>query len=107
MVVRVGSLSDLRAGERRTVTTSGGQEILVLATGDTIYAISNFCTHRRTRLEYAGKVHTDTLELECMMHAGRFSLVTGEATMRPCSVPIQTFPVVIHDDEVFVRIPDD
>jgi nitrite reductase/ring-hydroxylating ferredoxin subunit len=103
--IRVGLVRELEEGQR-TVTTVGAHEILTVAVGGTFYAVDNRCSHSDGRLPLDnGLVYPETLELGCLWHAGRFSLVTGEATKRPCVLPIRTYEVVVHGDEVLVRLP--
>jgi NADPH-dependent ferric siderophore reductase/nitrite reductase/ring-hydroxylating ferredoxin subunit len=106
-LVRVGSARELADGQW-TVTTAGAHEILALAAAGKVYAIDNRCSHSDGRLRLdSGFVYQETLELRCLWHAGRFSLVTGAATKRPCVLPIRAYEVVISADDVFVRLPPD
>jgi nitrite reductase/ring-hydroxylating ferredoxin subunit len=105
--IRVGSVRELEEGQR-TVTAAGAHEILTVAVGGTFYAVDNRCSHSNGRLPLDnGFVYPETLELRCLWHAGRFSLVTGEATRRPCVLPIRTYEVVVRGDEVLVWLPAD
>lgn len=105
-LVRVGSVRTLVDAGQRTVTTAGTHQILALAVDNTIYAVDNRCSHSDGRLQLdSGFVYPETLELRCLWHAGRFSLVTGEPTKTPCVRPIRTYKVVICNDDVFVLLP--
>lgn len=105
-VVRVGSVRELVDEGKRIVTTVGEHEILTLAVRGEIYAVANICTHGTIWLDI-GDVDPDTREIQCPFHAGRFSLVTGEATKLPCRIPLRTYEVVVRGDEVLVRVPAD
>lgn len=100
-LIRVGTVAAFVERNERVVTTVDGQEILVLAAGETIYAVGSRCTHLPFRL-VQGPLVEETVEIECLLHQGRFSLETGEATRKPCRKPIPTYRVVHVDGEVYV-----
>ena len=100
-LVRVGTIAQFVERNERVVTTVGGEEILVLAVGETIYAVGNRCTHLPFRLAQ-GPLVEKSVEIECLLHQGRFSLETGEATRRPCRKPIATYRVVQVGDDAYV-----
>jgi nitrite reductase/ring-hydroxylating ferredoxin subunit len=103
--VRLASAAELIQDQRRTLTTVDGHEILALAVAGRCFAVSNECTHARGWLD-AGDVYPDTLEIECLLHNGRFSLVTGAATALPCVRPIQVFEVLVHGSDVYALVPE-
>ena len=48
----------------------------------------------------------DGSEVYCPFHMGAFDIRTGEATVAPCSVPLQTYEVVIEDGYLFILMED-
>ncbi len=42
--------------------------------------------------------------VECPLHSARFCLKTGEALCLPATDPIQTFPVIVEDGQLFVEM---
>jgi nitrite reductase/ring-hydroxylating ferredoxin subunit len=102
-LVRVAEHAALLAGERKVIE-HGEHEVLVLALNDCIYAVGNICSHDEVWLD-DGTLHSDSCEIECPMHEGRFDLRTGEATHEPAEHPVPSYPVRIVGDEVFVEIP--
>lgn len=101
-LVRVAERAELLGGARKVIE-HGEHEILVLASGDCIYAVGNICTHDEVWLDN-GILHPDSCEIECPMHEGRFDLRTGTATREPAENPVPTYPVRIVGDEVFIEI---
>jgi nitrite reductase/ring-hydroxylating ferredoxin subunit len=101
--VRVATRSQVAAG-RRLVVEIAHHEILLLAVGDTIYAIGNICTHEEVWLD-DGILHPASCEIECPMHEGRFDIRTGAATRLPCERPVPSYPVRIDGDDVLVGLP--
>lgn len=102
MRLRAGSLEDLRAKGVLRVWW-GNEPIAVFWTGDDVRAISDTCTHADCRLSEG------TLEgriIVCPCHGARFSLDTGAALSLPAVVPVQSFPVAVENEEVFVETPD-
>jgi MocE subfamily Rieske [2Fe-2S] domain protein len=60
-----------------------------LAKGD--FALTDgLCTHAGTHLADG---HLEGCIIECPKHNGRFDVRTGEATRRPATVPLQSYPV--------------
>ena len=44
--------------------------------------------------------------IECPLHQGRFDVRSGKALSAPVCVDLQTFPVQVHDGDIYVLIPD-
>jgi 3-phenylpropionate/trans-cinnamate dioxygenase ferredoxin subunit len=65
------------------------------------YASDGLCTHERACLA-DGLVMGSTIE--CPKHNGRFDYRTGEATRRPATVGLRTYPVEVRDGHVFVQL---
>jgi len=99
--VRVGRIADIPIGQR-VVIQNGNLSIGVFHhTDDRWYALHNSCLHR------GGPVCTGELAegvLTCPWHGYQYELTSGKLLLdTDSSLPM--FPVLIHADEVFVRIP--
>ena len=69
-----------------------GEEILLVKDGETVYAISNICSHQEKELWV------------CPHHGARFDLRTGEPLSMPAVEGIKTYKVKIVDKDVFVEL---
>jgi 3-phenylpropionate/trans-cinnamate dioxygenase ferredoxin component len=68
---------------------------------DEYYATAGHCTHERELL-CDGLVMGAVIE--CPKHNGRFDYATGKALGAPVLVDLQTYPVKVEDDTVYVGI---
>lgn len=79
----------------------GDIEIALCKVDDNIYALNNICTH-----EYAcmsdGFIDGDVIE--CPLHQAQFHIPTGKVLSSPAVVDLQTYPVKVEDDDVYVQI---
>lgn len=98
--IRVACLADLADGQKQALCVRG-QPILVCNSGGQVYAIANECSHAFQQLE-GGRIMAGWIA--CPAHGARFDLATGEPLNPPASEPIQTFPVIIENGDVFVDI---
>jgi nitrite reductase/ring-hydroxylating ferredoxin subunit len=96
-LVRVGSRAELNGV---TVVSGGRHGIAVFAssTTDQLYAVDNRCPHMGFPL-HKGSVADGILT--CHWHHARFDLTSG-GTFDPWADDVQTYPVVIQDDVVYV-----
>jgi 3-phenylpropionate/trans-cinnamate dioxygenase ferredoxin subunit len=67
----------------------------------TFFAIKDICTHDQAPLS-EGELNGDTIV--CPWHGACFSVRTGEALSLPAIEPVETFPVILQGDEVYVDI---
>lgn len=70
----------------------GSLSILLIHTGDGIFAVENRCSHAEQPLE-CGRVKNGWIS--CPTHGARFDLETGEPLGGPAELPIATFAVRI------------
>jgi 3-phenylpropionate/trans-cinnamate dioxygenase ferredoxin subunit len=98
---RVISAADLPVGAVRRVTIAGRPFCLVHAEDDRFYAVSDRCSHEGSPLSEGW---ASGIEIECPRHNAMFDLQTGEATSLPATEPIETHPVVVRGDDVFVQV---
>ncbi len=95
---RVCKKSEIGPGEVKRIEDP---PIAVFNVGGTLFAISDICTHAEASLS-EGRVDGETVE--CPLHGACFDLRTGEALTPPAVEPVQTFPVVVQEDEIYVEI---
>ena len=78
-----------------------GEEILLVKDGETVYAISNICSHQEKEL-FSGSLENGAWV--CPHHGARFDLRTGEPLSMPAVEGIKTYKVKIVDKDVFVEL---
>lgn len=78
-----------------------GEPVGLYRVGDTVYAISDYCTHEETFLT-EGEFDADVLEVECPLHGSRFNVATGDVRILPAIKPVPTYDVKIEDGLVLV-----
>lgn len=78
-------------------------EIGVINCGGDLVAIEDRCSHDDGDL-LEGEVDFDECTVECPRHGSIFDLRTGKPLNLPAYVPIDTFPVSVHDGVIRVEV---
>ena len=105
--VRVAAVGDVPRDGGVTVAVGTAQiAVFHLATRGSWYATQAMCPHRKDMVLGRGLLGTqgDVPKVACPMHKKTFSLATGEGLSDP-AYGIQTFPVEIRGDDVWVYAP--
>lgn len=102
MLIRLCAYDDLKDGEIKTFEHD--EPIAIYRVGDEYYATADLCTHGKSSLSEEGEL--DGYIIECGWHFGQFDIRTGAVKALPCTKPLRTYPVTIHDGDVFVEIAD-
>jgi 3-phenylpropionate/trans-cinnamate dioxygenase ferredoxin subunit len=98
-LVRVAKVSDLSSGQFKSVEIES-ERIALFNVDGTFYAMKDVCTHD------GGTLTGGTLNgysIECPRHGAQFDVRTGSVLRMPAYVGIETFPVEVKDDEIFIR----
>jgi len=66
----------------------------------TLYAIEDVCTHDGGELDQG---ELDGCRIMCPRHGAYFDVTTGAALTLPAIVPVETFPVRVEVDDVYVE----
>ncbi len=77
------------------------KKIMLLRTGDSIYATDRTCTHEDADLSM-GFVSSEGVR--CPLHLSVFDMNTGSPQNPPAQEPLTTYKVKIQDGRVWVRI---
>ncbi len=80
-----------------------GREYAIYHTVDGYFASDGMCTHEEESL--ADGIVIDNV-IECPLHQGRFDVRSGKALSAPVCIDLQTFPVQIHDSDIYIQISD-
>ena len=79
-----------------------GVPVAIVRTGGEVFALHDVCSHEEVALS-DGEIYDHTLE--CWLHGSCFDVRTGNPTGPPATQPVQTYPVQIDGDDVYVSLP--
>ncbi len=97
----VAEVDSLPPGQARTVEVMGRRFALANVDGH-FFAVADRCPHRGGPL---GAGYLEGCVLHCPMHGWGFDMSTGACDVRP-DQPVQTYPVHVRDDQVWLEIGD-
>lgn len=97
--IKLVRLEDVVEGTPVAVDQEGLPPLAVYRHGGQCYVTGNLCTHGHALLTDG---YQDGTTIECPIHGGAFDIRTGEATLFPCEIPIQTYPVSVEDGYVCI-----
>lgn len=100
--VKVGRVSDVPDG-RPEIFDVDDRKIAVYRLDGSYFAIEDLCTHDGGPLA-EGDVEGDVVI--CPRHGARFSIRTGAALSFPAVTPVDTFPVRVDGEELWVGLPE-
>lgn len=98
-LVNVARIGEVKPGQRKVVSVSGGEIALLNLDGE-FYAISNRCPHADFALTYA-PIYGDIII--CPNHAWMFNVRTGDC-MTKSSCAIRTYKVVVEGKNIKIEI---
>jgi len=78
--------------------------LVVLAEDGEVYSIDDTCTHQEASLSDGW---VEGCEIECPLHASRFSLKTGQVDALPATKPVRTHAVTIEAGTVYVELSEE
>ncbi len=97
---RVGPADDLDEEDVMPFEFNG-QEYAIYHTCDGFFASDGMCTHEAEAL--ADGIVIDNV-IECPLHQGRFDVRSGKALSAPVCIDLQTFPVKIHEGDIYIKL---
>lgn len=98
--VKVAERSELPPGGKKLAEVEGRAIVLFNVDGS-FYAIDDVCTHDGGPLAEGDFEGT---EIRCPRHGARFDVRTGRALCLPAIEPVDTHPVEVRGDDVYVAI---
>jgi 3-phenylpropionate/trans-cinnamate dioxygenase ferredoxin component len=102
-MVRICATDDVPVGEARRFPVGAREIAVVNLGGDVIRAIDAVCSHEHFYLD-EGDVDLDEGTIECPKHGSEFDVTTGTARSLPAIKPVQTFPVTVTGDDVWIEV---
>lgn len=100
--VKVGTTADVPDG-RPEIFDVDDRKIAVYRLDGAYYAIEDLCTHDGGPVA-EGEI--DGGEVICPRHGARFDIKTGAARSFPAVTPVDTFPVRVDGDEIWIGLPE-
>ena len=100
--MRVCGVDEIESGAARLVprdVVGTGDDVAVFNDEGAFYALDDTCTHALASL---AEGWVEDGEVECPLHAARFSLRTGEALSLPATKAARCHRVEVRDDAVWL-----
>ena len=94
-------LKDVKPGQIKVVRLRGGHEVAIAHLDGQLHAFEAYCPHQRWPLKW-GVLDRGTLV--CALHMWRFDLESGEALDPPLASCLETYPVRVEGEIVFVGV---
>ncbi len=98
--VRVAQLDEIPPGGKKLLDLDGRAVALFNVDGQ-FYAIDDICTHDGGPLA-EGELEGN--EIRCPRHGARFDVRTGKALCFPAFEPVQSWPVEVRGDGIYLAI---
>lgn len=99
---KVCRVSDVYEGEMRAFEVNGRRLLIAKANGSW-FAVSDQCSHAEASLAI-GTLDAGKHTVSCPLHGAVFDLETGEGLEYPGTEPIETYPVTIEEEDVYVEL---
>jgi nitrite reductase/ring-hydroxylating ferredoxin subunit len=97
--LRAAKMEEVPAGTIREYAIEG--KVVALANvGGKLFAINNVCLHRGGPL---GEGELEGQKVTCPWHGWQYDVTTGKLVANP-AVGVETFPVEVRGDDIFVDI---
>ena len=99
---KVADEREIAEGQAR-VFEAGDSRVVLCKVQGKCYAIADVCTHDGGPL---GEGDLDGYEIICPRHGARFDVRTGAVLAFPAIMPVESYPVMVADGEVLVKIDE-
>ena len=101
--VKVAHTSDIPVGTVKCAEV-GYLRIAICNVHGVFHAIEDVCTHDGAPLDQ-GCLMGDVIE--CPRHGAQFRVTDGKVLRMPAVTPLQTFPVSVEGEDVYVEVPEE
>jgi len=99
MLIRIGSVKDVAAGQMRAFDVAGTKVDVANADGH-LYALEDTCTHRGCSLA-TGKLEGTTVTCRC--HGSQFDVTSGAVIRGPATRPVRSRLVQIAGEDLLAE----
>ena len=100
--VKAAKTSDIPVGGVRSFVIDN-EIIAICHVNGSFYAIKDECTHMEYPLS-DGELEGETIT--CIYHGAKFNVKTGEVLAMPAYEPVETFPLKVEGDDVYILIEE-
>ena len=118
MNYHICNIDDVPRGEKRAYTVKNIPIVLIRSNTGEFYAIYAICPHQRGNLAYGalgglteasepGEPFRYVREgeiLRCPWHGFSYDVTTGTCLTAPDTLRVKTYPVKVHDGEVYMEL---
>jgi 3-phenylpropionate/trans-cinnamate dioxygenase ferredoxin subunit len=80
-----------------------GRRLLIANANGSWFAVNDQCSHAEASLAL-GILDADKHTVSCPLHGAVFDLESGEGLEYPGTDPIETYPVTVDEDQVYVEL---
>lgn len=103
MATRICALADLAPGKSLRVKIGDHPIAIVRTPAGDVKALDDKCSHGEISLS-EGFVDNETIE--CWAHGAKFDLNTGKPLSLPAYEPVNTYEIIIENDDIFIEYED-
>jgi len=96
------STDDFFEAEIKNALLPDGTKVAIYNLNGAYYVTDDTCTHESASLSEEGMI--DGPNVVCGWHFCGFDIVSGAATVSPCSEPLKTYPVQVVDGTIHVQL---
>ncbi len=83
--------------------TIGERVIAIYNVDGTFYATDDTCTHAFASLSDG---YVEEGVIECPLHAARYEIATGKVLDPPATEGLNTYPVRVEGEDIYVEVPE-
>lgn len=98
----IGTIHDVAPG-RPLIVDLDYDTVVIFQVGAEYFCLEDVCSHQEQPLS-DGQV--EDCRVECPLHGSWFDLRTGKALNLPAVTAVQTFPVVVQGEALFLQTPE-
>ena len=100
--MEAASLADFNGTDRKYCELTEDVQVALFKHDDgNFYAVEVWCSHQRVSLINGD---LEDYELMCPLHGACFDLRTGKHLSLPAVKPIESYPVKVEGDTIFVKV---
>tara|TARA_R110002096_G_scaffold424348_1_gene632208 strand:+ start:16665 stop:16982 length:318 start_codon:yes stop_codon:yes gene_type:complete len=100
-LLRLCSKSEIEDQTSKRIILPEHDAIAVCRLGDKYYAVADTCSHGLASLS-EGDIEDG--QIYCPFHSGSFDIKTGAPVERPCTIAIDTYPVIEKGEDLFIEL---
>lgn len=97
--VKACLVSDIPEGTMKTINVSG-KRIAIAHIGNEFFAIDDTCSHEECSLGTEGFLEEHTVICGC--HGAQFDVTTGDVLSLPATRPVQSYQVIIQNNQLYI-----